>query len=147
MLSLAAVSVLWSAGFVYAAPCATTDADKPKVAEAMRQMYVAATNDDLALFHRVAATDFYAFDGGKRFSGDALMSLIKGAHDAGKRYVWTVTEPDVHLGCDDAWIAYTNRGSLQDETGTKNLVWLESAFLHKEADVWKIRFFHSTRVP
>jgi hypothetical protein len=75
------------------------------------------------------------------------MNLIKAAHDAGKRYEWKVTEPEVHLLCNDAWITYVNRGSLQDESGTKNLSWLESAFLHKEAGVWKIQFFHSTRVP
>jgi hypothetical protein len=36
---------------------------------------------------------------------------------------------------------------VQDETGTKDLMWLESAFLHKEAGEWRIRFLHSTRVP
>lgn len=147
VFSFAAVVVLCGNLRAQTPPCTTTVADEAKVVDVMLQMYVAATNDDLALFHRVVATDFYAFDGGKRFSGDSLMSLIKGAHDAGKRYVWTVTEPEVHLLCNDAWITYTNRGSLQDETGTKNLMWLESAFLHKEAGVWKIRFFHSTRVP
>ncbi len=60
------------------------------------------------------------------------MNLIKAAHAAGKHYEWNVTEPEVHLTCNDAWIAYTNRGSLQDESGTKSLTWLESAFLHKE---------------
>jgi hypothetical protein len=70
-------------------PCTTTVADEGKVVDVVRQMYVAATNDDLALFRRVVTTDFYAFDGGKRFSGDALMGLIQSAHKAGKRYVWT----------------------------------------------------------
>ena len=127
--------------------CDATEEDKAKVVDAMRRMYIAAAKDDLAGFHSVAASGFYSFDGGKRFEGDALMNLIKAAHDAGKRYEWKVTEPEVHLLCNDAWITYVNRGSLQDESGTKNLSWLESAFLHKEAGVWKIQFFHSTRVP
>jgi hypothetical protein len=127
--------------------CTTTAEDEAKVVDTMRQMFVAAKTDDLDRFHKVAATEFYAFDGGKRFDGDELMSLIKAAHAAGKRYEWKVTEPTVHLVCNDAWITYTNRGSIQDETGTKELMWLESAFLHKEAGGWKIRFLHSTRVP
>jgi Domain of unknown function (DUF4440) len=127
--------------------CTTTAEDETKVVDAMRKMFVAATTDDLDRFHKVTAQEFYAFDGGKRFDGDALMSLIKAAHAAGKRYEWKVTEPAVHLVCDDAWITYTNRGSIQDETGTKDLMWLESAFLHKEAGGWRIRFLHSTRVP
>lgn len=147
VFSFAVVVVLCGNLRAQTPPCTATAADEGKVVDVMRQMYVAAANDDLALFHRVVATDFYAYDGGKRFSGDALMELILSAHKEGKRYVWTVTEPEVHLLCNDAWIAYTNRGSLQDETGTKSLTWLESAFLHKEAGAWKIRFFHSTRVP
>jgi hypothetical protein len=122
--------------------CTTTAEDEVKVIDAMRQMYVAAKTDDLDRFHKVTATEFYAFDG-----GDRLMSLIKTAHAAGKQYEWKVTEPEVHLVCNDAWITYTNRGSIHDETGTKDLMWLESAFLHKEAGEWKIRFLHSTRVP
>ncbi|HEY6375290.1 MAG TPA: nuclear transport factor 2 family protein [Edaphobacter sp.] len=146
-LSLVTMIVFCGPAGASTAVCTTTDEDKVKVVEAMQQMYVAATKDDLDGFHKVAAAEFFAFDGGKRFDGDALMNLIKTAHDAGKRYEWKVTEPEVHLTCNDAWIAYTNRGSLQDESGTKSLTWLESAFLHKEGDVWKIQFFHSTRVP
>jgi hypothetical protein len=127
--------------------CATTAEDEAKVIDTMKQMFAAAKTDDLDKFHKVTATEFYAFDGGKRFDDDGLMNLIKVAHAAGKRYEWNITEPEVHLVCNDAWITYTNRGSIQDETGTKNLMWLESAFLHKEAGGWKIRFLHSTRVP
>lgn len=120
--------------------------DETKVVDAMRSMYVAATNDDLARFHTVAAADFYSFDNGKRFTGDALMELIKKAHAAGKVYVWEVTEPEVHIDGATAWITYVNKGSLQDPSGTKNLSWLESAVLRKEKGIWQIHFFHSTRV-
>ncbi|MFC4529097.1 nuclear transport factor 2 family protein [Dyella halodurans] len=121
--------------------------DQDNVIAAMRTMYVAATHDDLAKFNTVAAPDFYAFDNGRRFTGDALMELIKGAHAAGKVYVWEVTEPEVHIDGDTAWITYTNRGSVQDQSGTKNLSWLESAVLRKVSGSWRIQFFHSTRVP
>jgi hypothetical protein len=115
-------------------------------------MYSALTTDDLAKFHSVASPDFYAFDGGKRFNGDALMDLIKVAHAAGKVYVWTVTEPEVQVVCNTAWITYTNRGSVQDTTrkddpaAKRDLTWLESAVLERQAGVWRIRFFHSTPV-
>jgi hypothetical protein len=64
--------------------------DQAEVVDAMRTMYVAATNDDLALFHAVAAPDFYAFELGKRFTGDELMALLKSRHDAGVVYVWRI---------------------------------------------------------
>ena len=70
------------------ASCIATPADKSQVVEAMRTMYAAAASDDLAKFHTVAASDFYAFDGGKRYDGDALMELAKQFHAAGDVIVW-----------------------------------------------------------
>jgi hypothetical protein len=127
--------------------CAGTSADQAQVADAMRTMYAAATTDDLDKFHTVAAPDFYAFDGGRRYDGDALMKMVKSFHDSGKIFVWTVTQPHVESDCHLAWIAYINRGSMKDASGTKELSWLESAVLEKQAGTWRIRFFHSTRMP
>ena len=75
------------------------------------------------------------------------MALIKAQHEAGKRYVWNVTEPDVHIMGKTAWIAYVNQGSITDASGTKKQIWLESAFLQRQGGAWKIVFMHSTRVP
>jgi ketosteroid isomerase-like protein len=125
----------------------TSVLDQERVVDAMRTMYVAATNDDLALFHSVAAPGFYAYDLGKRFKGDELMALIRSRHEAGVVYVWRVTEPEVHIDGDTAWITYVNRGSITDASGAKEVTWLESAVLQKEKDGWRIQFFHSTRVP
>ena len=122
---------------------ATTDQEK--VVEAMRLMYVAATNDDMDQFRAVTSPDFYTFDGGKRMTGDELMGFIKDAHAAGKVYVWEVTEPQVYVDGQTAWITYVNRGSQQDATGRKDLTWLESAVLRKDNGTWRIHFFHSTR--
>ena len=121
--------------------------DQEKVVEAVRQMYVTATTDDLAQFRAVTSPDFYAFDGGKRMTGDELMGFVKNAHAAGKIYVWQVTEPQIYVDGATAWITYVNRGSLQDSAGKKDLSWLESAVLRKDNGTWHIHFFHSTRVP
>jgi ketosteroid isomerase-like protein len=122
-------------------------ADQIQVTEAIRAMFAAATADDLAKFRAVTVPDFYAFDAGGRFTGDALMDLIKTAHAAGKAYVWTVNEPEVHIYGDIAWITYVNHGSIKDAAGTKGVTWLESAVLQKEKGIWRIHFFHSTRAP
>ncbi len=125
----------------------TSSIEKNRVVDAMRTMYVAATNDDLALFRTVAAPGFYAYDLGKRFTGDELMELIRSRHEAGVVYVWRVTEPEVRIDGGTAWITYVNRGSITDVSGAKDVTWLESAVLQKEKDNWRIQFFHSTRVP
>ena len=94
-------------------------ADQVQVTEAIRSFFAAATADDLDKLHAVTAPDFYAFDAGGRFTRDALMDLIKAAHAAGKVYVWTVNEPEVHISGDIAWITYVNHGSITDAAGTK----------------------------
>jgi hypothetical protein len=139
----------FAANLCIAGPAVASEAatDQERVVEAMRLMYVAATNDDLAQFRAVTTPDFYAFDVGKRMTGDQLMGFVKGAHAAGKVYVWQVTEPQVYVDGHTAWITYVNRGSLQDATGKRDLSWLESAVLRKDKDTWRIQFLHSTRVP
>ncbi len=133
--------------------CTTTAEDQTQIIETMRTMYAAAAVDDLAKFHTVAAPDFYAFDGGKRYDGDALMNMVKSFHDQGYLFVWTVLDPHVEATCDRAWITYANPGSItdpgsaQDKPATQQVTWLESAVLQKQAGTWRIRFFHSTRVP
>ena len=121
--------------------------DQKQVVDTVSAIFTAARADDVAKFDSVIASDFYMFDGGARFNGDSIMALIKAQHAAGKRYEWNVTEPDVHISGNIAWIAYVNKGSITDASGTVNQNWLESAFLEKQAGTWKIVFMHSTRVP
>ena len=118
-----------------------------QVIDTVSTIFTAASTDDVAKFDSVISADFYIFDGGVRFKGDAIMAFIKAQHAAGKRYEWNVTEPDVHIHGDTAWIAYVNKGSIGDASGTTKQNWLESAFLEKQGGDWKIVFVHSTRVP
>jgi hypothetical protein len=123
------------------------NADQGQVVDTVKAVFAAAALDDLAKFHVVVAPGFYLYDAGARFDGDAIMTLIKAQHAKGTRYEWNVTEPDVHVIGDTAWIAYVNKGAVTDESGARAQNWLESAFLERHGGVWKIVFMHSTRVP
>jgi ketosteroid isomerase-like protein len=121
--------------------------DQKKIVDTVSTIFTAARADDVAKFDSVIAPDFYIYDNGARFNGDTVMALIKQLHAAGKRYEWNLTQPDVHISGDTAWIAYVNQGSISDASSTMDQTWLESAFLQKQGGVWKIVFMHSTRVP
>jgi len=121
--------------------------DEVQVTEAVRTMFAALSAENIPKLRTVIAPDFYAFEAGGRITGDALIDLIKKAHAVGKTYIWTVTEPEVHIDGIMAWVTYINRGSIKDASETKEVSWLESAVLRKEKDNWRIQFFHSTRVP
>jgi ketosteroid isomerase-like protein len=123
-------------------------ADETLVVNTVSAVFAAARADDVAAFDAVIAPDFYIFEGGTRFNGDAIMEVVKAQHAAGKRFEWSVTEPDVHISGNVAWIAYVNQGSITDASGTTaSQQWLESAVLRRQAGGWKIVFMHSTRVP
>jgi ketosteroid isomerase-like protein len=121
--------------------------DQSQIVDRVNAMFTALQTDDAAKLSSILAPDFYMFDGGHRFTGEAIMAQIRTLQDSGKRFEWRVTEPDVHISGNTAWIAYVNDGSITDASGRVNQEWLESAILEKQAGTWKIRFVHSTRVP
>jgi SnoaL-like domain len=133
--------------FLGAMQATSATPDEEAVAQTLRLMYVALTKEDTAQLRAVTTSDFHAFDVGQKMTGDELLSAIKSAHAAGKTFVWTVTEPTVRIEGVVAWITYTNIGSIQDSAGKRDVSWLESAVLLKNAGTWRIQFFHSTRVP
>jgi ketosteroid isomerase-like protein len=133
-------------------PCANAPSENAAVVKTMRTMYAVASKDDYDLFNKVIASDFYAFDGGHQYPGDTILDYVKQLQQQGYVFVWTVNDPQVHIACHSkpevAWITYTNRGSIKDPSGvTTPMQWLESAVLEKQDNRWRIRFFHSTRVP
>src|SRR3984885_2466858 len=121
--------------------------EQTKIVDTVSTIFDAARADDVAKFDSVIAPDFYIFDGGVRFNGDSIMALIKAQHVAGKRYDWNVTEPDVHITGNTAWIAYINKGSITDASGTISQKWLESAFLKKPRGKGKFGLIQKTPVP
>jgi hypothetical protein len=147
LLSMACAAGMLSSGAAAAQTCAARPGDDAAIVQTIRTMFDAVTTDDLKKFESVAAPGFYMYDNGQRFEGDAIMKLIIAQHAKGAKYVWTVTQPDVHVYCDEAWIAYVNDGSVQTgpDAAATPMKWLESAVLRRQGGEWKVVFFHSTR--
>ena len=129
--------------FAADARCAPPSPDA--VAETMRDMYAALMVDDETRLQEIFMPDFTSYDGGKAFDGPGMAGLVKDAHKAGSKFIWTVNEPKIQLHCDLAWIAYINRGSITGASGVKPATWLESAVLRYDTGRWRIAFFHSSR--
>ena len=106
----------------------------------------AAQADNAQAFESHLAPGFYMFDGGKRFDAPGIMAEMRQAAAAGTHMQWLVTQPDVHIDGRTAWIAYVNDGSMTTASETRKRQWLESAYLVRISDTWKIAFWHSTPV-
>lgn len=129
------------------ASCASPKTAPAEVAETMREMYAALKTGDAQAFNAITTSNFFTFDAGKYFDTASLLALVKAAHDRGAVYDWSVADPKVELECNMALLTYTNNGSLTEAGATRPLSWLESATLVHDGQRWRIRFFHSTRVP
>ena len=132
------------------AGCPVSKPDEAAVVDTVRTMYAAAPVDDMAKLHAVFAPGAYLFDGGVRYNSvDELMQLIHDFRAKGAKFVWNVTQPDVHVHCNEAWVAFVNDGSITmpGAAAATPQKWLESANMEKRDGVWKIVFFESTRVP
>jgi hypothetical protein len=90
-------------------------AEQTQIIDTVNTIFSAASAEDIAKFDSVIAPDFYIFANGTRFNGDAIMGAIKAQHAAGKRYDEHVTEPDIQISGNIAWIAYINRGSCRSQ--------------------------------
>jgi hypothetical protein len=139
---LAALAAMLLGGGAEAA-CAPPD--KQPVADAVRAMFGALQTHDPEAVKANLTPDFYAYDGGRRYDGDALPKAVAAAQAAGKTFAWSVADPDVRLACEQAFIAYVNRGSVTDAKGATPAVWLESALLRFEDGRWRLAFLQSTR--
>jgi ketosteroid isomerase-like protein len=121
--------------------------DQHEIVQTVRAFFAALNASSDSQYTSVVTPDFYSFEGGTRFNYREILSFIKAQRSSGRSYTWNVSEADVHVTGNSAWIAYLNKGTITDPTGKRDQDWLESAFLEKEEAVWKIAFLHSTRVP
>jgi ketosteroid isomerase-like protein len=140
------VAVMLSGSLIFVAEgFAKPAGEEVRVVDTVKAVFAAAAADDLGKFHAVTTKDFYAYDNGMRFDGDALMQAIQKQHAAGYVYEWNVTQPEVHVAGNVAWITYINKGSVKKPEGTVQVTWLESMVLEKKGGKWRVHFVHSTR--
>ena len=124
-----------------------TAVDERSITDVVRTLLVALRNEDQTELNSVVTQDFYIFDNGSRFDKDSVMSFMKRLHASGKQIEWNITEPDVHVVGDVAWIAYLNKGTITTGQIKSDQSWLESGFLERKSGKWQLQFMQSTRIP
>jgi hypothetical protein len=100
MAAAAALVLASGSGQAATAPCAPKNADP---VDAVRRMYAAAMAGDRAGTVGAFAPEGFLFDGGARFSPEAITDLILKGEAAGLKPQWAVVAPESHTACDLAW--------------------------------------------
>jgi hypothetical protein len=136
-------ALAFGAGPASAATCAPPGAVP---VDAVRQMYAAAMAGNRAGTIAAFAPEAFLFDGGARFTPEAITDLILKGEASGMTPQWNIMDPESHTACDLAWATWTNHGTFTTKAGAAPKTWLESAVFVWRDGAWKIRFFHSTPV-
>lgn len=134
-----------SVGSAAHAACVERPTDKADVAAAVQGFFDALAEGEAARLAETTTADFYAFDVGKRYTGASLAAVIAEAKATAAVPVWSLQDMDVRVGCDTAWAAWINRGSVGPRDRPTPVVWLESAALRRVEGRWRVAFLHSSR--
>ncbi len=146
--ALAAAVLLGAMGAASAQtpPPPTPQGDAQAVEATVRGLFTDMAADRAPEAAQRLAAGFYAFDGGKRFEGDALVQLVEKLRQSGVVIRWNLGPVDVHVSGDLAWAAWDNHGSVGKPPAEAPVSWQESAVLKRENGAWRIVFLHSNRV-
>ena len=121
-----------------------TAADHPAF-QPVKELFAAMSKHDGKAMQETATADFQLLEHGEDWT---MQGLIEAVQPKGKPYVRKNFFNQIRareIG-DVAWVSYWNKAEIQSESGTRTIVWLESAIVVKECDRWKIQLLHSTRV-
>jgi hypothetical protein len=143
--ALAAALMLTGCTHVNQSGCVPSPQAHAEIERAVHAFFDALRNEDKAAFQRLTTASFYSYDVGKRYSGTALVDVVRDAHMRGVQLNWSVGPLDTKVSCDVAWSAWENVGSAGVPPDVKPVRWLESAVLVRQNAEWKVDFFHSQR--
>ena len=94
--------------------------------------------------------DFFIFEMGKKYSMDELVDLFQRGDRQWISTDWKLSDFRVSLDENSAHASYVNTGIFYFEQDGKkfrsDLQWLESVYLVKRGDQWKIKFLQSDDV-
>jgi hypothetical protein len=125
--------------------CVSSPGDAAEVAQAVKAFYISLQTDDPLRVQELTTPDFFAYDGGMRFTAASLTQYLSEARARRMKFDWNLSGFNTHVSCDEAWTAYRNIGGIGDPDHYTSIVWLESAALARVGGRWRVQFLHSSR--
>lgn len=119
-------------------------ADHPAL-QPVKELFAAMSRHDGKAMQETATEDFQLLEHGEDWT---MQKLIEAVQPKGKPYTRRNFFSQIRareMG-DVAWISYWNKAEIRSESGTRTVVWLESAVMIKADENWKIQLMHSTRL-
>ncbi|MGJ8682447.1 nuclear transport factor 2 family protein [Paraglaciecola sp.] len=111
--------------------------------KAVQDLFSAISQVNHSKMKAVVTADFQLLEDGEDWDMNDLINVIKPSNYVRKNYFNVVK---TQSSGDFAWVSYWNKATFTKGELTKDVVWLESAVLIKDANKWKIQMLHSTKI-
>ena len=110
---------------------------------------LAVENDKADLFYDYVTDDFIIYEFGKKMSKEEFLEFVSGPSPVTESK-WDFNDVNISTDVNSAHVSLFNTGSFTVETDSFKLQqkyeWLESAFMVKEGDQLKIKFYFSDNI-
>lgn len=111
----------------------------------VKELFAAMSKHDGKAMQETATDDFQLLEHGEDWTMQDLVDAIqpKGTPYERKNFFHQIR---ARQNGNVAWISYWNKAEIRREGALRTVVWLESAVVVREDDLWKVQLLHSTRL-
>ena len=106
-------------------------------------------NNDLKLWDNYVTPDFIIYEAGQKMTKQEFIDFVNWPATM-KETNWALSDFRISIDQNAAHASLLNKGTFISENDslrfTRNLEWLESAYLIKEGEVLKLKFYFSDRI-
>jgi predicted RNA binding protein with dsRBD fold (UPF0201 family) len=120
--------------------------DQASVDQAVLNLFDGIAAMNLQKIRQYITPDFLVLEDGTVGNMDTLTTKISQLKGAGATRTNRLEFIQTSVKGNVAWVAYHNSADMILNRKKISMRWLESAFLVKEGDTWKVRLLHSTSV-
>ncbi len=110
---------------------------------AVQGLFSAMSKINHANMKNMVTNDFQLLEDGEDWNIYDLIKVVNPSEYFRRNYFDVIK---TKINGDIAWVSYWNKATFTKGKLVEDVVWLESAILIREHDVWKIQMLHSTKI-
>jgi hypothetical protein len=121
---------------------AVSIAEQPEF-KPVQELFAAMSAVDHQKMRMEVTEDFQLLEDGEDWSLNDLIDVVQPSKYSRRNY-FNVIRSEV-MG-NMAWVSYWNKATFHMDDKQGEVVWLESAVMIKQGELWKIKMLHSTKI-
>ncbi len=121
-----------------------TNMEQAKVNKAITKFFDGIATLDTKMMKQYTTKDFLLLEDGAVWNLDTLLRKLNPLKSVSFSRTNQLNFIQTDVKGNVAWVAYNNAAAMSVNGNRRNVQWLESAVLVKEANDWKIQLLHST---